>query len=288
MPSPRALALTCLTLATCVLSPAGAADAAATPEEVALAAALSGRGTTAFATLEQCADPHLQWLAARYALRTGNYTLADRLFSGDGPLDVWGRIDLAAARGEVKAAAGRALAEMDLALAGTHRDALGELLIGWATERLAATKDTEPDVESAGLFLQAAIDLAPSERVRNRAQDALFRLPADFHAAELSRAARGRLDVDGERATAPTRIRAAMALEWDAPGRAVSTYALLVETADRADAVVAAARMSEMARLNLCPHEEVTEALDQLVTRFGRLPRPRRAEGRRTPWSRRT
>lgn len=154
----------------------------------------------------------LRWLAGRHALLARDFGVAAHLFRGQELRDVWGRIDLAAARGDLASASVLALAQMDLALAGAHRDALGELLVGWAGERAAT------DPSGAARFLLAAMGLAPSPAVRHHAEDALFRLPPNLSEGAPLHAARRRLDADPT--NVPARLRVAMDLASSRPGTA--------------------------------------------------------------------
>ena len=135
---------------------------AGTPEETALRLALTGHGAEAIGVLEKTGDPDQRWLAGRYGLLTRSFGPAERLLSGPSARDVWGRIDLAAARGDVVGAAAQALKQMDAAMSGTHRDALAEMLVGWAKERATATPDKPADLPNAAAFLRAALGLEPS------------------------------------------------------------------------------------------------------------------------------
>ena len=236
----RTPALTALVLlATLPLTATGAATTPGTPEEAALRAALAGHDADAVSILAAEDDPELRWLAGRYALEAGDYAAAGRLLAGPDPRDVWGRIDIAAAQGQSGVALAAALPQMDAAMAGTHRDALARLLIGWAAERIKGGVSGPPDVQNAARFLDAAITLSPSESVRNEAEDALFRLPPDFSDPERARArlvaasAGARKPLPGSATAA--RLRYAEVLTTTDPRAAAAELADLLVT-DPADA----------------------------------------------------
>ena len=174
-------------LAALPLTAAGAPATPGTPEEVALRAALVGHDAEATSLLARAADPELTWLAGRYALQTGDYATASRLLTGPEPRQTWGRIDLDAARGDYEGALAVALPELDAAMAGTHRDAMAKLLIGWAAERMKAAPADAPDT-SAVAFLDAATSIGPSQALQDEAELAGVRLPEEFNDPERARA----------------------------------------------------------------------------------------------------
>jgi hypothetical protein len=243
-------------LALCALSGlVPSAWAAPTIEEQALRAALDGRSGDAVRLLDGD-DATLRWTAGRHALLARDYNAAARLFSGQALRDVWGRIDLAAVRGDLANASALALAQMDLALAGAHRDALGKLLVGWAGERAAL------DPDGAAQFLLAAMGLVPSPAVRKEAEDALFRLPPHLSAGEPEKAARRRLEE--EPGNVPARLRVAMGLAKSRPGAAAGWLVRLTVEAERADAIAAA---THLVGLDV-PDPLVLDALAALGARF--------------------
>ncbi len=181
------LLLALLLLATLPLvAPARAAPG--TPEEQALADALTGHDPDAVALLTRANDPDLTWLAGRYALESGDLPTAFPLLAGPADRDLWGRVDVADARGDDAAALKLALPAMDAAMAGAHRDVLATMLTAWAAERAAPAKGGAPDYAHAATFLQAAIAMAATEPARIKAQDALFRLPSPYDDPTSARA----------------------------------------------------------------------------------------------------
>lgn len=181
-PAPLALCL----LAALPLTAAGAPASVGTPEEQALRAALTGHDAEAVSLLARGGDPELTWLAGRYALQTGDYTSAGRLLAGTEPRQTWGQIDLLAARGDYAGALAAALPELDAAMAGTHRDAMAKLLVGWAKERMSATPADDVDIGAVAL-LQAATAIQPSLALQDEADLAGFRLPDMFYDHDRAR-----------------------------------------------------------------------------------------------------
>lgn len=237
--------------------------AAPTIEEQALRAALDGRSGEAIRLLDAHVGPDdaaLRWTAGRHALLARDFGAAARLFGGQDLRDVWGRIDLAAARGDLANASALALAQMDLALGGAHRDALGKLLVGWAGERAAL------DPDGAAQFLLAATGLVPSPAVRRDAEDALFRLPPHLSAGEPLDAARRRLQE--EPGNVPARLRVAMGLAQSRPATAAAWLVRLTVDAERADALAAA---THLVTLDV-PDPLVLDALAALAARFPEEP----------------
>ena len=100
--------------------------AAPTPEEEGLLSMLEGRTGTAVRTLEGAAKatPVLRYYAGRVALAGRDFKTAQRLFTAQDSASLWGRIDVHLEKGEASKAATLALAEMDRALGGFHREAL--------------------------------------------------------------------------------------------------------------------------------------------------------------------
>jgi hypothetical protein len=246
-------------IALCTLAmPALATPALAAPtvEEEALRAALDHRPGDAVTLLEHAGDPHLRWVAGRLALASGDLATAARLFTGDDLGSVWGRVDLAERRGDAVGAATLALAQMDSALAGTHRDALGRLLVGWAGERAAT------DPANAARFLLAAIGLAPSVAVRRDAEDALYRLPPGLSDGAPLRGARQRL-VD-EPGNIPARLRVAIAMQSNRTATSAAWLAQVVHAGPRDDAFAAGATLAAMP----IPDPLVLAALAELGARF--------------------
>lgn len=242
---------------------------AGTPEETALRLALTGHGAEAIGVLEKTGDPDQRWLAGRYGLLTRNFGPAERLLSGPSARDVWGRIDLSAARGDVVGAAAQALKQMDAAMSGTHRDALAEMLVGWAKERATATPDKPADLPNAAAFLRAALGLEPSGTVREIAEDALFRLPSHVGGEDAAQAARLRIANAGEKpAGIAATLRFAIDRESVVPGVAARTLAEIVSSGERADAMVAADELVKLGIDARIPDAAVTAALDTLVRRF--------------------
>ncbi|MDP2305282.1 MAG: hypothetical protein Q8P18_04565 [Pseudomonadota bacterium] len=243
-------------LALCVLPGlVPSAWAAPTLEEQALRAALDGRSSDAVRLLDGD-DATMRWTAGRHALLARDFGAAARLFGGTAQRDVWGRVDLAAARGDLEYAAGVALTEMSHALAGVHRDALGTLLVGWARERAV----NDPD--GAARFLLAATGLLPSPAVRRDAEDALFRLPPHLSNGAPLEAARRRLAE--EPANVPARLRVAMGLAQSRPGTAAASLVRLTVDAERPDALAAA---THLVGLDV-PDPLVLDALAALGARF--------------------
>lgn len=228
--------------------------AAPTVEEQALRAALEGRRAEAIGLLERTDNPQLRWLAGRYALNSGDWNAARRLLAGPDLASAWGRIDVAAASGDAAGAARLALAEMDAALAGSHRDALGRLLVGWARERAA----TDPG--NAAQFLQAASTLAPPGEVRRSAEDALFRMESPG-AATLA-AARLRLQTEPNDLAA--RLCVARYLTASRPDTAAKWLAELMREAAETDAMAAARALVDL----FVPDRVVLDALTALSQRF--------------------
>lgn len=270
----RTPALTALVLlAALPVTATGAPTTPGTPEEIALSAALTDRDTDAIGVLAASGDPDLRWLAGRFAIGAGDYPTAARLLAGPAPRDVWGRVDLAAAQNQHSAALALALPGMDAAMAGTHRDALAQLLIGWALERSAGARNTEPDVENAAQFLNAAIRIGPSVQVRNIAEDALFRLPP-----EHSDPARARARLAANTTHEPLHaalLRHAAVLASADPRAAAAVLTQLIQS-DPTDAAAAGDLLAGLAQT--VPDRAVLDGLSLLPVNEASL-------GRRLAWT---
>lgn len=232
------------------------ASAAPTVEEEALRASLDRRTAEAVRLLDRDGDPQLRWVAGRVALGAGDTITAARLFEAPDIGNVWDRVDVAARRGDAPGAARLALAEMDRALGGVHRDALGRLLVGWAGERVVR------DESNAARFLLAVLGLTPSAEVRRAAEDQLFRLAPDVGGDEGLLAAQRRLLE--EPGSVPARYRVAIGLAGSRPLTAATWLADLVREAPHDDAVASARRLVGLA----APDPLVVDALAALGERF--------------------
>ncbi|MCK6527140.1 hypothetical protein L6R50_06095 [Myxococcota bacterium] len=212
-----------------------AAPAASAPslEEQALREALSGRPAAAVRLLEGGAsdDPLLRWVAGRVALRAGDHATARRLLGGDDPASAWGRVDLLLATGGAGEAAALSLGEMDRALSGEHREALGRMLIDWATERRTR------DPADAARLLEAVLGLETSPELRRAAEDALFGVTGEIPSAIAYAAARTRLSADGGDLAA--RRVVGLHLGAAAPARALALLSPVAEGAPRDEALSA-------------------------------------------------
>ncbi len=227
-------------------------------EERALAMVLEGDVDDAIALLEKTAeaDPSLRWVAGRVALNQGDTAEAWRLFDGDAPADMWGRIEVSLANGDAAGAASVALSEMDRAVSGTHRDALGALLLEWAGKR------ADKDPVSASNMLEIVLELGVSDALRARAEDAFFRMPGAEERPRAVAAARRRLS------SRPSDPGAAMVfglyLANVAPAQALPWLSLALENGDRRQALRSARTLLDLA----VPAPERVAALDALADRF--------------------
>lgn len=212
-----------------------AAPAASAPslEEQALREALAGRPAAAVRLLEAgaSADPLLRWVAGRVALRAGDHATARRLLGGGDPASAWGRVDLMLATGGAGEAAALSLGEMDRALSGEHREALGRMLIDWATERRTR------DPADAARLLEAVLGLETSPELRRAAEDTLFGVTGATPSATAYVAARRRLSADSDDLAA--RRVVGLHLGASAPARALALLTPVAEGAPRDEALSA-------------------------------------------------
>ncbi len=229
-------------------------------EEKALASVLEGDIDTALALLEEAAetDPSLQWVAGRVALNHEEYTEAWRLFDEDEPAGLWGRIDVSMATGDAGAAAPAALAEMDAAMSGGHREALAERLLEWAGRRAGR------DPDGAAAMLEVVLDLGVPEDLRVRAENALFAMDGAAGRRRVVAAARRRVAAD------PEDPRSALVvgeyLAETSPLAAFRWLSRTVERAERSDALRAARAIIPLA----VPDPDKVRVLDGLAERFPR------------------
>ncbi|MBM4396851.1 MAG: hypothetical protein FJ087_14320 [Deltaproteobacteria bacterium] len=242
-----------------VTAPAPAV-AAPTAEERALLALLQGRDAEAVRVLEAAAseDPQLRLLAGRVALARGDRAAARRLLSGPDPAAAWGRIELDLASGRAAEAATAAIAELDRALGGVHREAIAGLLVRWAS-------DLAPrDAGTAAKMLVAVLDLDTSADLRRTAEDALLRAQGPKPDARAAAVARRRVAAEGAVPDLPARRVAGAALAGPAPDRALALLDPVVRGAPREEALAAARTVAGLA----VPDADRTALLDALGPRF--------------------